>query len=84
MVRRVNPNFPDLGYLPAVTECVTDLLLADPPRTGPGRFVIAKAEDVDRTSGTDNRRQPRDIEWSFLVGEGVEQPAVDYRVERAT
>src|SRR5208337_1957104 len=58
----------DLGDPPAVTEGVTDLPLGDPPRSLTGRFLIAEAEDVDRTSGTDNRRQP----------------AVDHRVEGAT
>ncbi len=84
MVRRLKPSFPDLGDLPAVTEGVTDLLLGDPPRSLTGRFLIAEAEDVDRTSGTDNRRQPRDVQRSLLVGEGVKQPAVDHRIEGAT
>ena len=84
MVRHLKTSFPDLDDLPAVTEGVTDLLLGDPPRSLTGRFLIAEAEEVDRTSGPDNRRQPRDVQRSLLVGQGVKQPAVDHRIEGAT
>ncbi len=62
-------------------EGILDFLLADPPRPLVSRLLIGKAEDVQQSSMLKHVAKPLDESRAFLVSEGVEQTAVDHRVE---
>ena len=71
----------DLLHVPSLVEGVPDLLLGNPPRSFGAWLLVGKAEDVQQsTRPKEFCKAPHEYR-SFLIGKGVEQPAVDHGVE---
>ena len=62
-------------------EGIPDFLLADSPWPLGSRFLVRKAEDIQQSSRPKHFGKTTDEHRAFFVGKGVEQPAIDHRVE---
>ena len=78
---RLEPGWLDLLDFPSIVERIPDLLLSNSPRPVGSRLLVRKAEDVQQSAWPKNFGKPLDEDWAILVGKGVEQAAVDHRVE---
>ena len=71
----------DLLHVPSVVKGIPDLLLGDTPRPLGSRLLIGEAEEIQQPASTEDFRKAPNKDRSFFIAEGMEQAAVDHRVE---
>src|SRR5262249_20398251 len=67
--------------LPAIGEGVVEFLPRYPLRALGSRFLVTKTHQEHSAARLDHPRQPLDVAPPVVVGEDVEQPAVDHAAE---
>src|SRR5439155_6940334 len=75
------PGRTDLLHGPAVRKGIPDLLLRDPPRPLGAGLLLAEAQQEEPPARFRDMGQPGDVASPVLVGEDVEQAAVDHALE---